>query len=66
MLIERDPEIQRLEIQRSRQENTRQDRQLLMNSWRALARSHRLLDRPFYRAPQQGQLTFVLKPPRST
>jgi hypothetical protein len=55
MLFERDLEVEVRALREARASRTRQDTQALMNSWRAIARSHRLLDREFYR-PCNGEL----------
>jgi hypothetical protein len=62
VLHERDSEMRTFEVRQNRQANTRQDSQLLMSSWRAIARSHRLLDQGIYRL-QGGELHAILNPP---
>ena len=63
---ENDPEVEVRKLREYRDTRTRQDTQLLVNSWRAIARSHRLLDRPVYKAPPKGELSFFLRLPNLT
>jgi len=57
MIHERDPEVEFRKVREYRAARSRQDTQTLMNSWQAIARSHRLLDRAIYR-PKDGELHF--------
>jgi hypothetical protein len=52
------PGARACEVLEYRPTRTRQDTQILMNSWRAIARSHRLLGRDIYR-PKDGELRFA-------
>ena len=58
MLPERDPETEILELRRQRENRTQQDLRLLKESWQAIVRSHRLLDREVYQ-PKAGELHLV-------
>jgi len=58
MFHERYPEVEIRQFREYRPARSRQDTQILMNSWQAIARSHRLLDRDVYR-PKDGELHFA-------
>src|SRR5262245_65749755 len=55
MLGERDPDVELRALRQARDTRNRHDTQTLMNAWRAIARSHRLLDREIY-SPCDGEL----------
>jgi hypothetical protein len=58
MLSERDVEQIIRRVREQREDSKRQDTLILMNSWRAIARSHRALDRSIY-VPKDGELHVV-------
>ena len=60
---ERDLEIEIVNLRRWRAENVRQDAEVLRNWWRAMVRSHALLDMPFYTPPPEGELRIRARTP---
>lgn len=52
-----DAEIKRVELQRWQQEAARQDCRLLRKTWRAIVRSHTLLDKPVYKPTCQARVS---------
>jgi hypothetical protein len=55
MFPERDPEVEVRKLREYREMCSRRDTQMLMYSWRAIARSHRSLDKEVYRL-EKGEL----------
>jgi hypothetical protein len=55
MLFERDSEVEARASRQGRETRSEQDTRMLLASWRAIARSHRLLDREFF-GPRDGEL----------
>jgi hypothetical protein len=65
MVPERDLEVEIRRIRENRETSTQQDTKVLVSAWRAIARSHRLLDKDVYRLGS-GELTVRAKPQLSS